>query len=119
MTAFTPLPLTHVMAGLVRSGAVDGQWQEPSADRDDRWPPFIRRQSWLIQHRTTGLYFPADGEQWVEQPELALSCMWIERTAELVRDAAHLFPAVDDLQLVLMTFYCDPKTFPRGWFADV
>jgi hypothetical protein len=43
----------------------------------------------------------------------------MDRIVDLVRDASHLFPDVADLQLVLMTFYCDPKTFPRGWFADV
>jgi hypothetical protein len=122
MTAFyTPLPLAAVIAGAVgdQGHNLTTQWQEPSADREDRWPPYIRRQSWLIQNRITGLYFPADGEQWVAQPELAMSCMWMDRIVDLVRDASHLFPDVADLQLVLMTFYCDPKTFPRGWFADV
>lgn len=117
----TPLPLAAVMAGVIgdQGHSMIGRWQEPSPDREDRWPPYIRRQSWLIQNRITGLYFPADGEQWVGQPELAMSCMWMERIVDLVRDASHLFPDVADLQLVLMTFYCDPKTFPRGWFADV
>lgn len=122
MTAFyTPLPLAAVIAGTVinRDFSMQTRWQEPSTNRKDRWPPLIRRQSWLIQNRITGLYFPCTGDQWVAKPELAMSCMWMERVVDLVRDAEHLFPDVADLQLVLMTFYCDPKTFPRGWFADV
>lgn len=100
------------------NGELDCHWQEPSADRGDKWPPLIRRESWLIQNIKTGLYYCNGSQPWVAQPEKAFSCLWFMRAAELVRSAPEFFGPVDDLQMVQLTFYCDPKTFPKGWFCD-
>lgn len=111
MTATIKLPLS------AKAGP-DGQWQEPSPQRRDKWPPYIRRQSWVIQDISAGTYFGRGGDSWVGKAEEAFSCMWFKRAAELVTSAPNLFPNPEQLRLVLVTFYCDPKTFPLGWFAD-
>lgn len=110
--------LARQLASTIPAGHYDCQWEEPSKLRPDKYPPFIRRQSWVIQNTITKLYLAPDGGRWVAQPEQALSCLWFKHIANLINQAPHLFPPVEQLQLVLKTFYCDPKTFPHGWFAD-
>lgn len=118
MNTVIPGQMLSSIASQFPDGHLDCHWEEPASDRGDKWPPLIRRQSWLIQNSTTGLYYCNGSDLWVAQPEKAFSCMWFERAAELVRSAPEFFGPVSDLQLVLLTFYCDPKTFPHGWFCD-
>lgn len=118
MTTIIPGVMLAAVAGQFPDGHFDCHWEEPSKQRRDNWPNHIRRDSWLIQSTNTGLYYSIGPKPWVAQPEQAFSCLWFERTAELVKSAPDFFGPVDDWQLVLMTFYCDPKTFPNGWFCD-
>ena len=111
MTATLKLPVTA-------ASGPDGRYEEPSKQRRDKWPPYIRRQSWVIQDTSTGRYFGRDGKSWVADVNTAFSCLWFKRAAELVLNAGAVFPSQEHLRLVLVTFYCDPKTFPLGWFAD-
>ena len=111
MTATLELPVTA-------ASGPDGRYEEPSRRRRDKWPPYIRRQSWLIQDTITGKYFASDGKSWVARAEDAFSCLWFKLASQLVLNAGPAFPDPDRLRLVLVTFYCDPKTWPLGWFAD-
>lgn len=102
----------------ITASGPDGRYEEPSRTRRDKWPPYIRCQSWVIQDTRANQYFGRDGRSWVNRVEEAFSCMWFRRAVELVISAGPVFPSPDQLRLVRVTFYCDPKTFPIGWFAD-
>jgi hypothetical protein len=94
----------------------DGQWHEPAAQRQDKWPKLIRRDCWLVQDTTTGHYMSVEGG-WVAHPEQAWSCLWVNNTIAYLRFKFGE-QQCRNLQLRMVTFYCDPKTFPVGWFAD-
>lgn len=93
---------------------LNGAWLEPSKQRTDPYPKLIRRDAWLVKNNTTGMYFGRESE-WVADPVQAWTCLWLANTILHLR---HRFgeKGCRDLQLELVSFYCHPRTFPRGWF---
>jgi hypothetical protein len=118
MTTVIPGVMFNAVVNQFPDGHLDCHWQEPSKQRDDKWPKHIRRESWLIQNKVTGLYYSIGPKPWVAQPEAAFSCLWFGRAVEMVRSVPDFFGSVENLQMVQLTFYCDPETFPNGWFCN-
>lgn len=94
---------------------LNGRWQEPSKARTDPYPNMLRRESWLVRDTLTGRYLGVSG-QWVRDPVDAWTCMWLANAILYLR---HRFgdERCRELELELVAFYCDLKTFPKGWFA--
>jgi hypothetical protein len=122
MTAtIVPAAFLQKVLGTIADGEYDCTYEEPSKQRTDKYPRLVRRQSWVVQDTNTGKYMGVELGTWFDKPEQALSCLWFNHLANLVRDLRKHkpgFPPLEQLHLVLLNFYCDPKTFPKGWFVD-
>lgn len=116
-----PAKQMEEIANSFPNGHLDCHWEEPNKIRQDKYPKMVRRQSWVVKNTKTGKYMGVELGTWFDKPEQALSCLWFNHLANLVRDLRKHkpdFPPLEHLHLVLLNFYCDPKTFPKGWFVD-